>query len=161
MTREGIATLAGWVADETHIFAASLADNLRLAHPSASDSDCVIALQRAGLSRWSASLPAGLATLLGAGGRPVSAGERQRLGLARVLLAGPPVLLLDEPTAHLDPVSSAKVLTELLDAAGERAVLVVSHEPDVAGHVDRVITLDGGRVASVSAGSRPLSSPTR
>jgi ABC-type transport system involved in cytochrome bd biosynthesis fused ATPase/permease subunit len=77
------------------------------------------------------------------------------------LLAGPPVLLLDEPTAHLDPVSSAKVLTELLDAAGERAVLVVSHEPDVAGHVDRVITLDGGRVASVSAGSRPLSSPTR
>jgi thiol reductant ABC exporter CydC subunit len=159
MTREGIAALAGWVADETHIFAASLSDNLRLAQPSASDADCDIALQRAGLSGWSASLPAGLATVLGAGGRPLSAGERQRIGLARILLAGPPVLLLDEPTAHLDPVSSAKVLVELLDAAGDRGVLVVSHEPDVSRYVDRVVVLDGGRVASVSAGSRGAQLP--
>ncbi len=154
MTREGIAGLAGWVSDETHIFAASLSDNLRLARPSASDDDCDVALHRAGLSGWSASLPAGLGTVLGAGGRPLSAGERQRLGLARVLLAAPSVLLLDEPTAHLDPVSSAKVLAELLDAAGDRAVLVVSHEPDIAGYVDRVVALDGGRVASVKPGSR-------
>jgi len=154
MTREGIAGLAGWVADETHVFAASLSDNLRLGRPSASDVECSTALKRAGLSDWSASLPAGLGTSLGAGGRALSAGERQRLGLARVLLAGPPVLLLDEPTAHLDPVTSAKVLAELLDAAGERAVLVVSHEPDVARHVDRVVALEGGRVTRVSPGSR-------
>lgn len=154
MTRKGIAGLAGWVAEDTHVFAASLADNLRLARPGASEGDCYAALWRAGLSDWSGSLPGGLGTVLGAGGRPVSAGERQRIGLARALLAGPPVLLLDEPTAHLDPVSSAKVLAELLDAAGGRAVLVVSHEPDIAEHVDTVVALDGGRVTSVSQGRR-------
>jgi ABC-type transport system involved in cytochrome bd biosynthesis fused ATPase/permease subunit len=155
MTREGIARLAGWVPDETHVFAASLADNLRLARPSASDAECLAILDRAGLATWGAALPDGLATLLGTGGRPVSAGERQRIGLARALLAGSPVLLLDEPTAHLDPATAAQVLPDLLDAAGDRSVLVVSHDPAIVGYVDKVVALDAGRLAGVSRGERP------
>jgi thiol reductant ABC exporter CydC subunit len=154
MTRQGIATLAGWLPEMTHVFAASVADNLRLGRPSASEPECLAALDRVGLRRWADGLPGGLATPLGAGGLPMSAGERQRLGLARVLLAGPPLLLLDEPTAHLDAAMGDHVLRELLDAAGDRSALVVSHDPAISGYVDHVVALDGGQVAGVSRGSR-------
>jgi ABC-type transport system involved in cytochrome bd biosynthesis fused ATPase/permease subunit len=140
------------MAETTHVFAASLADNLRLAAPDAGDAALIGALRRAGLETWFASLPDRLATVLGAGGRPMSAGERQRLGLARTLLAGGDVLALDEPTAHIDPASSADVLAELVGAAGSRAVLVVSHEPDLGRLVDEIVTLDAGRVVTPVAG---------
>lgn len=156
MTRAGLASLAAWAPDETHIFATSVANNLRLARPSASDADCLSALGRAGLGAWAEDLPDGLGTLLGAGGRPVSAGERQRIGVARVLLAGSPLILLDEPTAHLDPATSARVLAELLGAAGDKSVVVVSHEPLLAYFVDKLVTVDAGRVAKVSPGRRSL-----
>ena len=81
-------------------------------------------------------------------GRPTSAGERQRLGMARALLSGAELLLLDEPTAHLDPGSSSRVLAELLGAAGSRSVLVVSHDPELVGEVDAVVVLEEGRVVS-------------
>jgi ABC-type transport system involved in cytochrome bd biosynthesis fused ATPase/permease subunit len=87
------------------------------------------------------SLPDGLETLVGSGGRPVSAGEGQRLGLARSLLAGGSILLLDEPTAHIDPASSAGLVDDMLSIAGARSVLLVSHDPDIADHVDRVVAL--------------------
>lgn len=159
MTRGGIARHIGWVAETTHVFAASLGDNLRIAEVTASDAQCVTALGRVGLGAWFASLPEGLATMLGAGGRPMSAGERQRLGLARVLLAGDEILLLDEPTAHIDPVSSAGLLDELVGATGSRSVLVVSHEPDLSRLVDEVVTLDGGRVVARTSIGHPTAPP--
>ncbi len=152
MSRKGLARHVGWMAETTHVFAASLADNLRLAAPDAGDAALVGVLRRAGLETWFASLPDRLATMLGAGGRPMSAGERQRLGLARTLLAGGDVLALDEPTAHIDPASSADVLAELVGAAGSHAVLVVSHEPDLGRLVDEIVTLDAGRVVTPVAG---------
>ncbi len=146
LTRTGIARHVGWMAEETHLFAASLGENLRLGRPDADDEQCVTVLERVGLEGWYGALADGLDTVLGFGGRPVSAGERQRLGLARAILAGGSVLLLDEPTAHVDPSSTGRVLTELLDAAGPRSVLVVSHEPDIDRYVDEVVTLESGRV---------------
>jgi ABC-type transport system involved in cytochrome bd biosynthesis fused ATPase/permease subunit len=150
LSRESISRLVAWVAEGAHVFAASLAVNLRLGRPSASEAECLLALERSGLSGWYESLPEGLSTVLGAGGRPMSAGEGQRLGMARALLAGTSVLLLDEPTAHLDPATSDKVLAELLAAASGQSVLVVSHEPGIGAYVDEVVNLVGGQVASRS-----------
>ena len=146
LTRAGIARLAAWLPDETHVFAASLADNLRIACPGATDEDCAGALRNAGLADWLASLPNGLATRLGAGGRPLSGGERQRLGMARALLGGGSVLLLDEPTARLDPATKDRVLSGLLTTAQGRSLILVTHEPDVEGLVDEVLELVGGQV---------------
>jgi thiol reductant ABC exporter CydC subunit len=148
MTRTGMARQVAWLAEETHLFAATVADNLRLARPEAAEDELVAVLDQVGLGTWYRSLPGGMGTVLGAGGRDLSAGERQRLGMARALLSGADLLLLDEPTAHLDPWSSAQVLAELLGAAGSRSVLVVSHELGVAGQVDEIVTLDAGRVVS-------------
>jgi len=148
MTRAGIARHVGWMGEQAHVFAVSLADNLRLGRPGASDAECRAVLERVGLGVWADTLPDGLATALGPGGRPVSAGERQRLGTARALLGGGSVLLLDEPTAHLDPPSSGPLLTGLLEAAGARSVLVVTHEPGIGRLVDEVVTLDAGRVTA-------------
>jgi thiol reductant ABC exporter CydC subunit len=148
MTRPALARRLAWMPETTHLFAATLGTNLRIGHPSAGDAECVDVLRRVGLSGWYGSLADGLDTLLGTGGRQVSAGERQRLGLARTLLADSPVLLLDEPTAHLEPGSTAAVLGDVLAGAGPRSVLVVSHDPDVRGLVDEVVTLEGGRVVA-------------
>jgi thiol reductant ABC exporter CydC subunit len=150
MTRVGIAQHLSWLDAETHVFTATLADNLRLGSPHASDRDCEKVLDRVGLSDWYRSLPHGLGTVVGAGGRPVSAGERQRLGMARALISGACVVLLDEPTSHIDSASSATILAELVGAAGSRSVLVVSHDQDIAAHVDRVVSLDAGRVIAAT-----------
>ena len=147
MTRAGIARRVAWLDEETHVFAASLGDNLRLSWPEASDAECREALERVGLGRWYAALAEGLQTRLGAGGRPLSAGERQRLGMARALLCQAPVLLLDEPTSHLDPASAPDALRELLGAAGARSVLLVCHEPESAAGVDAVVHLEPGQRA--------------
>ena len=153
MTRTGMARHLAWLAEETHLFAAPLGDNLRLARPEASDLDCVAALDRVGLGAWYRSLPGGLGTGLGAGGRGVSAGERQRLGMARALLSGASLLLLDEPTSHLDPWSSPQLLAELLGAAGSRTIVVVSHEAGLASQVQEIVSLDRGRLVARRPGT--------
>ena len=123
-----------------------------IACPGATDEDCAGALRNAGLADWLASLPNGLATRLGAGGRPLSGGERQRLGMARALLGGGSVLLLDEPTARLDPATKDQVLSGLLRAAQGRSLIVVTHEPAVEDMVDEVLELAGGRVVACRPG---------
>jgi len=151
MTRGGIARHLSWLDAETHVFTATLGDNLRLADPGASDRACEDVLDRVGLSDWYHTLPDGLHTDLGAGGRRISAGERQRLGMARALLSDATIVLLDEPTSHIDAASSPAVLSELVGAAGSRSVLVVSHERDIGAHVDRSVTLEAGQVVDLTA----------
>lgn len=127
--------------DEPHLFASTLRENLRLARPDADDLDLVAALDRSGLRDWYAALPAGLDTILGAAGRGVSGGERARLALARALLSGRGVLLLDEPVAHLDHATAEQVLGDVLAAGDGRTVIVVSHRDDGLAGVDRTLRL--------------------
>ena len=129
------------VDDEPHVFASSVAANLRLAAPEASDDGIRTALGRAGLGAWVDALPEGLETRLGTGGRGVSGGERTRLGVARVILADRPLVLLDEPAAHLDHATATAVLDDVLDATDDRAVVLVSHRPESAERFHRVLDL--------------------
>ena len=133
------------VDDEPHVFASTVRENLRLALPldddTTGDEDLVDGLRRAGLGGWFDGLPAGLDTRLGTGGRGVSGGERARLGVARALLSRRPVLLLDEPVAHLDHATASEVLDDLLDGAADRSVVLVSHTPIGRDRFDAVLDL--------------------
>ncbi len=138
---EQVRALIAVVDDEPHVFASSLRENLRLARPEARDDELRAALRAAGLGRWSDALPDGLDTMLGTGGRGISGGERTRLALARAHLSGRPVVLLDEPVAHLDHATAVAVLADLRAAFAGRTVVMVSHRPDGVEGFDRVVEL--------------------
>jgi ATP-binding cassette subfamily C protein CydC/ATP-binding cassette subfamily C protein CydCD len=127
---DGLRGLFAVVDDEPHVFATTVRENLRLARPDADDRDVTEAMLAAGLGSWLETLPDGLDTRLGTGGRGISGGERARLSIARALLSRRPVLLLDEPVAHLDHPTATAVMRDLLHARGTRSVLVVSHRPE-------------------------------
>jgi ABC-type bacteriocin/lantibiotic exporter with double-glycine peptidase domain len=93
-----------------------------------------------------ASLPDGLDTLVGEAGSAVSGGQRQRLVLARALLADAPVLVLDEPTAHLDPDTAAELMDDVLDATADKTVLLITHRPEGLERMDEIVALDAGRI---------------
>ena len=126
---------------DSHLFSASIRDNVALAQPEASDAEIERALRRACIHDWVRALPEGWDTLVGEQGRELSAGQRQRLVLARALLADAPVLVLDEPTAHLDPTTAETLLRDVLAAAGERSVLLITHRPEGLELVDEVLAL--------------------
>ncbi|NKQ52887.1 thiol reductant ABC exporter subunit CydD [Amycolatopsis sp. K13G38] len=119
-----------WCGAGTHLFDSTLRENLVLARPGTSDADLVRCLHRASLGDWFTSLPGGLDTALGAHGTQVSGGERQRLGVARAILADRPFLLLDEPTAHLDGRTATRLAGEIAALTAERPAVVVTHRPD-------------------------------
>jgi thiol reductant ABC exporter CydC subunit len=126
---------------ESHLFSASIRENVRLARPAASDDEIADALRRARIWEWICRLPDGLDTFVGEEGRELSGGQRQRIVLARALLAGAPVLVLDEPTAHLDPVTASELVDDVFSAAGDRTVLMITHRDEGLDLVDRVVTL--------------------
>jgi thiol reductant ABC exporter CydC subunit len=131
-------SLAG---QESHLFSASIRDNVRLARPAAGEDEIESALRAARIWEWVAQLPDGLGTLVGEEGRELSGGQRQRIVLARALLADSPVLVLDEPTAHLDPDTAADLIHDVLAAAHGRTLLLITHRDEGLDLVDRVITL--------------------
>ena len=131
----------GLVDDDPHVFATTLAENVRLARPAASDVDVDAALRQARLGAWLDSLPDGLESWLGDGHAQVSGGERARIAIARSLLADQPVLVLDEPAAHLDGATAEELAAEVIDGVDGRTVVWITHAEAGLDRVDRVLSL--------------------
>lgn len=117
---------------DAHLFHTSVRENLRLARPGASDEELMRALAIVELDGWAATLPQGLGTIVGGDGDGVSGGQRQRLALARAMLSPARLLILDEPTAHLEPELAGRVMSRVLAAGAGRGVLVITHDREVA-----------------------------
>ncbi|MEV5981390.1 thiol reductant ABC exporter subunit CydD [Streptomyces sp. NPDC052114] len=141
-----------WVPQRPHLFAASVADNIRLGRPGASDAEVRQAARAAAADGFIAELPHGYGTVLGEHGTGLSAGQRQRIALARAFLRDAPVLLLDEPTAHLDPASEAEVTRATVALMRGRTTLVVAHRTSLLPHVDRVVAVREGGLADLRPG---------
>ncbi|MFD4896650.1 thiol reductant ABC exporter subunit CydD [Streptomyces sp. NPDC058411] len=131
-----------WVPQRPHLFAGTIAENVRLARPDADDAAVMAALREAGAYDFVAALPDGTGTELGEDGVGLSAGQRQRLALARAFLADRPLLLLDEPTASLDGETEAGIVDAVRRLAEGRTVLLVVHRPALLAVADRVVTLE-------------------
>ena len=136
---------------EGHLFSGTIADNIRLAHPDASDEDVRTALRDIGALERFESLPDGLATDVQTRGVRLSAGERQLVGIARVALADPAVIVLDEATSSLDPATEAAVERAILAVAEGRTVITIAHRLSTAERADRVVVMEHGRVVEVAS----------
>ncbi|MFF3316916.1 thiol reductant ABC exporter subunit CydD [Streptomyces sp. NPDC003035] len=143
-----------WVPQRPYLFAGTIAENIRLARPDASDEAVREALRDAGADGFVGDLPEGVETLLGEDGTGLSAGQRQRLALARAFLADRPLLLLDEPTAALDGETEAAVVDAVRRLAAGRTVLLVVHRPALLAVADRVVEIR--RTAAVEAAERTV-----
>lgn len=151
-----LAARVGLVSQDVFLFDDTVAANIRLGRPGASD-DAVRAAARDALCEdFIARLPAGFDTRLGEGGQRLSGGQRQRLALARTLLAGQPVLLLDEVSAFVDPWHEALIQQAVNRLAGGRTVVVVSHRLDSTRHADHLVFVQGGRVLAEGSHDRLL-----
>jgi thiol reductant ABC exporter CydC subunit len=142
---EALRRVIGLAGQDAHVFDRTIGDNLRLARPEATDAQFRAALAAVGLLDWIDGLPNGLATEVGEHGARLSGGQRQRLVVARALLADFPVLILDEPTEHLDPRAADELTANLLAAAG-RTTLLITHRLSGLQAVDRIVLLEAGRV---------------
>lgn len=147
-----------WVPQRPHLFAGTIAENVRLARPDADDEAVLAALRDAGAHDFVTALPDGVRTPLGEEGAGLSAGQRQRIALARAFLADRPLLLLDEPTASLDGETEAGIVDAVRRLAAGRTVLLVVHRPALLSVADRVVELEpkvSGRLpARAAAGVR-------
>jgi thiol reductant ABC exporter CydC subunit len=138
--------VVGVVAQDAHVFDSTLEENLRLARREATADELRAALAEARLLDWTEGLPEGLSTEVGERGARMSGGQRQRLAIARALLADFPVLILDEPGEHLDTETADAIVADALAVAGEKATLLITHRLAGLKDVDEVVVLDQGRV---------------
>ncbi len=141
----------GLVTQETQLFHDTLAGNLRLARPRATDPELLEAAETAGLGELVRALPEGLETVVGSEGMRLSGGERQRVALARALLKRPAAYLLDEATSALDPRTERRVLERFLDRAGPATVILIAHRLTSLTAMDRIFVLHRGRLVESGA----------
>ena len=138
-----------WVPQMPHLFHGSIAENIRIAKPEASDADMISAAQAAQLHEFVQTLPAGYNTLIGEEGARLSGGQRQRIALARAFLKDAPILILDEATAYLDSASEAAIQMALARLLRGRTALIIAHRLKLAYAADRVAVLDHGHLVEI------------
>lgn len=138
----------GYVSQEPHLFPGTVQENIAYARPNAATDIVHEAARLAGVHEFVTDLPDGYDTEIGEDGATLSGGQRQRLALARALLPDPDVLVLDEATSHVDQRTGLEIQRRLLDLAGERTVLAVSHRLPSVRHADRLLVLDDGQLVN-------------
>ncbi|MFK4066822.1 ABC transporter ATP-binding protein [Streptomyces sp. NPDC029674] len=148
LTRAACRARIAVVDQNTHVVHGTLRDNITYAVPDATDAEVRRVVELARLDHVVRRLSGGLSGMLGDRGSTLSGGERQRVALARALLARPALLLLDEPTSHLDAINETALTTVMKDVAGECALLVIAHRLSTVQHADRIVVLDGGRTSA-------------
>lgn len=139
-----VRTVIGLCAQDAHIFDTTIGENVHLARRSATDDEVWAALETARLAPWVRSLPQGLDTPVGAHGTALSGGQRQRIALARALLADFEVLVLDEPTEHLDPPTAAALMADVRAATADRATILITHRPADTAFADEIVAVGLG-----------------
>ena len=161
LTGEAVRGIVGLAAQDAYVFDTTLRENLLLARRDASEAELWGVLERVQLRPWVEGLPAGLDTPVGGHGAGMSGGQSQRIGIARVLLAGFPVVILDEPGEHLDTATADALVGDLMDLTWGRTTVLVTHRLAGLDAVDEILVLDAGRVVErgthtelVAAGGR-------
>lgn len=150
---ETLRSLISVVSQDTVLFEGTVADNLKLAKPDATDEEIRAAAQAAHIDAFIESLPLGYATRIGERGATLSGGQRQRIAIARALLKNAPILILDEATSSLDPASEQAIREALARQSGRRTTLLIAHRLSAVADADRILVFDGGRL--VEDGARP------
>ncbi len=145
---QALSRMTAWIGQRPILFAGSIRDNIRFARPEATDAELAEAVRLARVDGFTAGLPLGLDTQVGEGGYGLSGGQAQRIAIARAFLKNAPLLLLDEPTAHLDPATEAEVLDSLKRLTVGRTVILASHSSAAHGFGGRRLDLRAGRAAA-------------
>ncbi len=146
VTRDSLRQQVAFVFQENALFDATVAENLRMARPDASDADLRRAAETAGAHDFISALPQGYDTPLGRGGGRLSVGQKQRLSIARALLRDAPVLVLDEPTSALDPETELRLVQSLREASRTRAVVVIAHRLSTVRSADQIVFMERGSI---------------
>ena len=149
ITPQALSRMTAWIGQRPVLFAGSIRENIRFGREDADDEAIETAARAAGLERVASALPHGLDTPIGEGGYGLSGGQAQRVAIARAFLRNAPLLLLDEPTAHLDPATEADVLDSLRRLATGRTVILAAHSSAALAFSGRRIQLDAGRAEAV------------